>query len=139
MIFNCKKTNNTIVKTNQLSILSLGYSYSLSQSSYWLGGLKVWFLVFFEESKKRITRNLKRFLFLFSKTFRSMAKQVYARDSKSRSERSESSILSRPTFMHLKCLWLHAGPPNRNRGVQLSLGARFYVLGQCWNWYTSGS
>lgn len=41
MIFNCKKTNNTIVKTNQLSILSLGYSYSLSQSSYWLGGLKV--------------------------------------------------------------------------------------------------
>ena len=124
MIFNCKKTNNTIVKTNQLSILSLGYSYSLSQSSYWLGGLKVWFLVFFEESKKRITRNLKRFLFLFSKTFRSMAKQVYAAASKAASERSEGSIPSRPTFMHLKCLWLHAGPPNRNRGVQLPLGAR---------------
>lgn len=70
-----------------------------------------------------------------------MAEQVYAAVSKAASERSEGSIPSRPTFIkraeknvwslaeysftHLKCLWLHAGPPNRNRGVQLSLGARF--------------
>lgn len=59
-----------------------------------------------------------------------MAETEDAAASKTASEKSESSILSRPTLMHLKCLWLHAGPPNRNRGVQLSLGARFIFF-----WY----